>query len=271
VGHGPRRGVAGQTTRPEDIVFNFANPASARGTMAQGAADLHAVTKYLASLATNAPPELPPLDVSNLVFWGHSQGATEGALFLAQDRTVEGALLSGASAQLVNSLTTKQQPVDIAGGLWLALNESSPTAVSSFHPVLALLQAWTDPVDPVHFGQHAVVTAVDGTKPAFARHVFQVWGKDDLYTPRKVQASFARSAKLAWVGPAVDEFDGSEVTSASGNVTVPRAVTAAMRQYVPATGADGHFVVFESTAAKTDAARFIGRVLRGETPTIPEP
>jgi predicted esterase len=271
VGHGPRRGTAGQSTKPEDIVFNFANPASARGTMAQGAADLHAVTKYVKSLATNAPAELPPLDVSRLVFWGHSQGATEGALFLAQDRSVEGTLLSGASAQLVESLTSKKQPINIADGLWLALNESNPSAVSTYHPVLALLQAWTDPVDPVHFARQASVVPAEGMTPAFARHVFQVWGKDDLFTPRTVQSSFARAARLGFVGPQVDDYDAMPATSVSGNVMRPRVVTAAMRQYVPPTGTDGHFVVFSNAAATTDASRFIGRVLRGETPTIPEP
>jgi hypothetical protein len=64
--------------------------------------------------------------------------------------------------------------------------------------------------------------------------------------------------------------DATPVTGASGNVTMPRPVTAAMRQYVP-DGYDGHFVVFRNPAATTDAARFVGRVLRGEVPTVPEP
>ncbi len=270
VGHGPRRGAAGQTINPDDIVFNFANPASGRGTMAQGGADLLGVTKYLRSLATMPAAELPALDVTHLVFWGHSQGATEGALFLAMDRSVDGALLTGASATLVNSLTSKKAPIDLAGGMWAALSESSPTKVSVYHPVLALLQAWTDPVDPLHFAGNAAIVPADGATPAFARNVFQVWGKDDLFTPRPVQTSFAHAARLAFVGPQVDDFNVAPVTSASGNVTSPRAVTAAMRQYVP-NGYDGHFVVFQNPSATTDASRFVGRVLRGEVPTIPEP
>lgn len=271
VGHGPRRGVAGQTTSPDDIVFNFGNPASARGTMAQGATDLHSVTRYLKSLATTPAAELPALDVSRLAYWGHSQGATEGALFLAQDRSIEGTLLSGASACLVNSLTSKKAPIDIAGGLWAALSESSPSAVGVYHPVLSLLQAWSDPVDPLHFAANAAVMPIDGARPAFARHVFQVWGKDDLFTAQPVQSSFAVGARLAFVGPKVDELDVTPVqTSVSGNFTVPRTITAAVRQYVPL-GYDGHFVVFNNSTATTDASRFIARVLRGEVPTIPEP
>jgi hypothetical protein len=36
-------------------------------------------------------------------------------------------------------------------------------------------------------------------------------------------------------------------------------------------GYDGHFVAFSDPTAKADATRFIGRVIRGEVPTIPEP
>jgi len=85
-----------------------------------------------------------------------------------------------------------------------------------------------------------------------------------------VQTSYAHAAQLAFVGPLVDDFNVTPVTSVSGNVTNPRAVTAAMRQYVP-NGYDGHFVVFQNPSAQTDASRFIGRVLRGELPTLPEP
>lgn len=270
VGHGPRRGAAGQNTSPDDIVFNFANPASGRGTMAQGAADLMGVTRYLKSLPSNFPSELPPLDVTRLAFWGHSQGATEGALFLAVDRSIDGALMTGASATLVHSLTSKKAPVNIADGLWAALGESTPGPVSVFHPVLGLLQSWTDVVDPLHFAGRNVLVPSEGTTPAFGRSVFQVWGKDDLFTPRPVQTSYARAAALAFVGPKVDTFDVVPVTSVSGNLLNPRPVTAAMRQYVP-DGYDGHFVVFRNPAATTDAARFVGRVLRGEVPTVPEP
>ena len=154
---------------------------------------------------------------------------------------------------------------------WAALSESSPSAVGVYHAVLSLLQAWSDPVDPLHFAANAAVMPIDGARPAFGRHVFQVWGKDDLFTAQPVQSSFAVGARLAFVGPKVDELDVTPVqTSVSGNFTVPRTITAAVRQYVPL-GYDGHFVVFNNSTATTDASRFIARVLRGEVPTIPEP
>lgn len=260
VGHGPRRG-RGAEALPQDIVFNVANPASARGTMAQGAADLHAMARFLKEARIGAPA---PLDAERLAFWGHSQGATQGALFLAHDTRVAGALLSGASASLTHALMSKKAPVNVADSMWLALSESAPGAVTEFHPVLGLLQTWSEVVDPINFARDVVVT------PARARDVLQVWGKDDLYTPRAVQAHFALAARVAFVGPRVDEFDVMVVPSAGGNVMGPRTVTAAMRQYAPA-GYDGHFVVFQDSTARRDALRFLGRVGKGEIPVVPEP
>lgn len=333
VGHGTRRG-ARQDVNPNDIVFNFANPASARGTMAQGAADLHAIFRYFqgggaavptdggavdggssdggavdggrpdAGMTTDggadaggpsdagqpadagsptdagmapdagAPglfPGLPPLNTTHLLFWGHSQGATEGGLFLPFDRRVDGTLLSGASASITDALLNKRAPVNIADSLWLALSESQPSAVNIFHPVLTLLSAWIDPVDPMNFSRDVVVVPADGATPAYGRHVFQVWGKDDLFTPRPVQNVFAMGAGLRLVGPKLpDEGDLTPESSAAGNVTQPRPLTAAVRQYAPA-GYDGHFVVVRDATAKSDALRFLARAARGEVPRIPEP
>jgi hypothetical protein len=274
VGHGPRRGDAGQDASPNDIVFNFANPASARGTMAQGAADLFGFAAYAKSIDT-ADAGLPALDTRRLMFWGHSQGATEGALFLANDRTVHGTVLSGASASLTDALISKRSPVDIADGIWIALSESTPAAVGAFHPVLSMLQTWSDVVDPVNFGRNVVVVpaSADGGVPVFARDVFQVWGKNDTFTAQPVQSTFAAAAGLSFVGPQLDDFDAAPTAFASGNVFAgPFKVTAAFRQYDPGdAGYDGHFVVYSNAQARSDALKFILRSASGDVPTVPEP
>ncbi len=270
VGHGPRRGTR-TDMHPDNIVYNFANPLSARGTNAQGGADLHSFARLAKEMAANTPAGLPKLDASNLALWGHSQGATAGALFLATDRTTNAALLTGASASITDALLSKKAPINIAGGMWLALSEQSPASVDQFHPVLSILQNYIDPVDPVHFARNVAVVPADGATPAYARHVFQVWGKDDTYTARPVQSVFAVAARLLFVGPKNDDIEGSPVASAKGNIASPRMVTAAFRQYVPASTYDGHFVVFNEPTAQRDAIRFLARSLRGEVPMIPEP
>lgn len=269
VGHGPRRG-ARQDVSPDDIVFNFSNPASARGTMAQGGADLLGVARYAKGFAGGAGG-VPAIDSSRLVYWGHSQGATQGALFLAQDRSVEGALMTGASASLSDALLSKKAPINIADSMWIALGEAQPSDVDIFHPVISLLASWTDPVDPLNFARDVVVVPAAGATPAFARHLFQVWGKNDLFTARPVQAAFALGAGLGFVAPKVDDFDAAPQSLVSGNVTTPRTVTAAMRQYDPGTLYDGHFVVFRDQTAQRDAVRFLVRAASGDVPRVPEP
>jgi hypothetical protein len=266
VGHGPRRGARTDLS-PEDIVFNFANPASARGTMAQGATDLLGVARLVKALDA-ADAGLPALDSSRLTFWGHSQGATEGAMFLANDRSVEGALLSGASASVTDALLSKRAPIDIADSMWIALGESAPTDVDLFHPVLTLLQGWTDPVDPINFARNVVVVPAVGATAAHPRHLLQIWGKGDTFTARPVQNIFALAAGLAFVGPKVDETDLSPVTEAFANVA---GHTAAMRQYDPMGAYDGHFVVFQDPGARRDAVRFLVRSASGDAPRVPEP
>jgi hypothetical protein len=278
VGHGERRG-ARQDVHPNDIVFNFGNPASARGTMAQGAADLFSVTRWAKSLPATDGGAPVPLDVSHLGFWGHSQGASEGGLFLAFDRDLEVAVLSGASGSLADSLTSKKAPVNIADGLAFALGET-PGPVSAFHPVVSLLASWTDPVDALHFARFAAVTRAEGTLPAHGRHFFQAWGAGDLFTPTPVQQAYAQASNAAFVGPKVDAFDPMPVMRASGNVSMPRRLTSAVRQYEPpftqampqgpkSYSYDGHFVVFTDSQARQDVTRFFGRAQRGEVPSIP--
>jgi hypothetical protein len=247
--------------------------------MAQGAADLFAVTRWAKGLSSSDAGAPVPLDVSHLGFWGHSQGASEGGLFLAFDRSLEVAVLTGASGSLADSLTSKKAPVNIADGLGLALGEP-PGPVSPFHPVVGLLASWTDPVDALHFARASAVTPAEGASPAHGRHVFQAWGLGDLFTPSPVQRAYAQGSGAAFVGPKLEEFDPMPVSVVSGNLMTPRRLTSAVRQYEPPfTQAmpmgpkvyeyDGHFVSFRDVGAMRDITHFFGRAQRGEVPSIP--
>ncbi|MGZ3448637.1 MAG: alpha/beta hydrolase family protein [Polyangiales bacterium] len=260
VQHGTRRG--GSTMSPNDLFFNFANPAAARYNAQQGAADQHTLVRLAETLGTAGGVKL---DGTKIVYWGHSQGATEGALFLANDTSVKGAVLSGEGASLIDALTSKTKPVDIKDSLWIALSESSPGSADLWHPVLSLLQSWADPADPLNYASMSV-------RVAGPHHVFQPFGvKEDNYTPWSTQMAFTLAGGLAFVGPALDAHGFMSVASAEGNVTVGTAkVTAAMRQYTAASGRDGHFVAFDVDQAKTDLSKFLARAARGEVPKIPE-
>jgi pimeloyl-ACP methyl ester carboxylesterase len=274
VGHGPRRcggGTCTSTMSPDDIVFNFGNPQAARFNYLQGAADQHTLARLLEALTIDAGPtgKAIQLDPTKVVFWGHSQGATEGAIFLAEDPSIKGAVLSGEGAGLIEALTSKSSPVDIKSVLWIALSESGPSAVNEYHPVLSLLQNWVDPADPIHFARLDVVPNVGAGGAPFPRNLFQPSGTKDTYTPFKTQYPFAANAGLAFVDPIID-LTTTALPSAEGNIVLGGLkATAAIRQYTP--GAyDGHFVAFKNDTAKADVQKFLARVAAGTVPKLPE-
>lgn len=270
VQHGPRRN--GSTFSPDDLFFNFANPKAARYNALQGAADQHALVRFLEGAGTiTVGADAIKLDGSKLVFWGHSQGATEGALFLAFDSSIKGAVLSGEGGGLVDSLVTKTSPVNIAGLLYIPLGEAQPSAVGYYHPVLGLLQQWIDPADPIHFARLSYAPSLPSG--AFHRSVFQPFGTEDTYSPGQTQLAFALAGGLPLIKPIVDpKLNLGALDSVQGNVVASGgapATTAAFRQYAPS-GYDGHFVVFRNAQAKGDATKVLARSARGETPKIPE-
>lgn len=255
VQHGPRRN--GSTLSPNDLFFNFTNPGAARGNPLQGAADQLALVKLAGALDLTgaASPTGADLRFDKIVFWGHSQGATEGAIAMPYaSSSVSAVVLSGAGASLIDALLTKTSPVNIAAAVPFVLGD--PSGVGSGHPVLGLLQNSIDPADPLNHGR------------AMTKHIFVPYGQKDTYTPSAVQATYVLAAGLGLAAHApsvtTPEPIGGLTTiavPASGNLTGPTR-TGITRQYAPA-GYDGHFVVFKDSTGKNDAINFVKDIKDG--------
>src|SRR5262249_40020979 len=114
VGHGTRRGAS--TQDPSKRFFNFVNPAAARGNVLQDAADQMALVRFAKNLtlAAGTSPTGADIRFGTLGFWGHSQGATAGAIAMPYTQGVAGALLSGEGASLIDALLYKKSPVNLA-------------------------------------------------------------------------------------------------------------------------------------------------------------
>jgi hypothetical protein len=278
VAHGPRR--AGSTLSPDDLFFRFANPAAARGNPLQGAADQLSLARFAASFALDASssPTGSELrfDPQALVFWGHSQGATEGAIGVPYAPELRGAVLSGEGASLIDGLMGKKSPVEVASLLPFVLQDIDPQhptklVGAEFHPVLSLLQGYIDPVDPLN---HAATMALRPPTGAAPHHVFQPYGIGDTYSPPVAQATYALAAGLGLVTAdssvtSPDDLGLTAALSAEGNVMIgDQAVTLATREYAAPMGTDGHFVAFQNAAARADIARFLGLVAQGKTPRV---
>jgi hypothetical protein len=178
------------------------------------------------------------------------------------------AVLSGNAASLMNALLTKSKPVDIKSLLPIALSDLSATGdLGEFHPVLTLLQQWIDPGDPLNFARYVATEPLENHP---AKHLFQTYGTGDSYAPPVTLAMYARAGDLTQVGPVVQDTAaapiGVKLTTAeaplSGNAA-SGTITQGMRQYKPASGHDGHFVVFEVPEASDDMARFFAQAVYG--------
>ncbi len=273
--HGPRR--AGSTMTSNDLFFNFANPKAALGNPQQGAAEQMALLRFVPTVTFDQPssPTNEAFALStNVGYWGHSLGATLGALATPYGDW-NGVIFTGQGAALRDSLVTKTSPVNIAGLIGFVLSDFASDGSlhhGARHPVLNLMQHFIDGGDPIAYGRLLVLTP-PGTLEA--RHVFQLYGLYDTYTPSRVQANYALAAGLGLVDHHSSAMPGEEIgnltplsTPASGNQVVDsKTVSALVRQYGPM-DADGHFVAFDVGAARADALRFLAGVLTGVTPQV---
>jgi hypothetical protein len=213
---------------------------------------------------------------ATVAYWGHSQGATEGALATPYGDWA-GVLFSGQGASLKDSLVTKTSPVNIAGVVPFVLQDfggDGKLRDGNRHPVLNLLQHYIDGADPIAYA--AILTTNPPTNVT-PHNVFQPYGLNDTYTPSEVQANYAIAAGLdliladSSVGTAED-IGGktSTVPPANGNVMVDMttSVSAYVREYQQSGSEDGHFVAFDVPAGRADAERFLAGSLSGVVPQV---
>jgi len=274
VEHGPRRGHS--DISPDYLFYNFLNPAVARGNSLQGAADQLGLARFAADLSLTADEsggDAIEIDPNAIVFFGHSQGATEGSLMLPYGDSYKAALLSGNGAGLIHALLTKRSPVDVASYIPTLVQDEQLSAFGIFHPVLSLLQQWVDPADPLNFALNAAYEPID---THLRKHVFQTYGLGDTYAPPVTLATYALAGHFSVVtaDASVDVPDRIGMLEAAppplvGNVDdgVQR-FTLGVREYAPPAGTDGHFVVNKTPGAHDDALRFLNMALAGDVPQI---
>lgn len=280
VEHGPRRGDSKES--PNNLFFNFLNPAVTRGNPLQGAADQLSVARFAKALDASAATttgEAIKVDGSKLFFFGHSQGSTEGSLMLPFGDDYKAAVLSGNGASLRDALRTKTKPENIAGVLPLVLQDpamSDPDlgpGVTQNHPVLSLLQQWIDPADPLNFSSLIGKPLTGHT----GKHAFQTFGIEDTYSPPVTMATFALAGGFVQVTPdasADPAFDDEEFTSkllkpvALGYKAAANGFTLGLRQYGAPSTSDGHFVVFDTQAANDDMVLFLNGAASAATPPV---
>lgn len=264
VQHGTRRGDS--DLPPDVLFFNVVNPRAARGNVLQGAVDVLALERFARefSVEAGASPTTGAIrtNPNKVVFFGHSQGSTVGSLALAVEHGYAAAILSGAGGGLLLSLLAKTEPIDIAGGIDVVLQESG----SEFHPVLNLIQMYFEGADPLNYASDILHNRPEGaTTPS----VFQTYGLGDSYTPDATIEVLATTMGISQLTPVIEDFRRPTVDPPVTGNLANGAATAALGQYEPPAGRDGHFVIFDNEAARAQMLGLLESLLTAEVPTIP--
>jgi hypothetical protein len=270
VAHGTRRG--GSQMSPDDLFFNFANPGAARGNPLQGAADQMMLARIAQAIDIKASdpggsPTGADIKFGTIGFWGHSQGATEGAIAMPYTPGVRGVVLSGVGASLIDALLSKTSPVNIAAAVPFVLVDPGANAL---HPVLTVMQNAEDPADPL---SHAQLLAAQPVTGPLGKHAFVPYGQKDTYAPPVVQSTYVLAGGLGLAAPPASVTAPDAIGSLSPTATpagpnlATNTLTGYVREYSPS-GYDGHFVSYRDADAKKDVDHFLADVTSGQTPRI---
>lgn len=295
--HGTRPGAPplGDPTAETTIqllFFNLDNILAARTSNRQSAIDvvqqarLFTDTHVKVPAATSATAQEIAFDGTQVMFFGHSQGGLNGPLFLAGSDLARGAVLSGAGSDLALNLLEKTKPVDVAAAFRILVGLGDPEVGSElniFHPVMTLVQTIVDPADPLEYGGFIARSPRAGFAP---KSIYQTEGvgpdgTGDSYAPPhgiealSVAIGLPRQlpgvrsvVEAGWAGIADVTIPGDGL---SGNIGDGRA-SGVLAQFVPTSGHDGHFVVFNDPRARGQAAGFLANLAadpKGRIPALP--
>ena len=263
--HGPRNPGG----NPDLDFFNFVNPLAARDNSIQGAADNFSLARMVLALAFTDEGREIRFDPARLMYFGHSQGATTGAPYVAYAKNLAGAVLSGSGGVLYLALLNKTKPVDIPAILMPALRDEP---LDEYNPSLALLQMWIDRSDSVNYGPLIVRHPPPGTAP---RPVYVSEGITDNYAPVPNCEAFAVSIGADLVEPIAQDvlgltLRGRSVIQAPVNNNLD-GTTAVLVQYNQQPFSDGHYVIFNVPAAIIQSREFLGTLAATGTATLVVP
>jgi hypothetical protein len=292
--HGARPGAPpdGDESKEGLLFYNFQNPVAARTNGRQSALDeVQRARLFTEShLSIPASVTLPKteihFDATKLMFFGHSQGGLNGPLFTAIDPSARGGVFSGSGAMIAIALLEKTKPdpspAALVRTILLGLNTDEGGELDVFHPGMSLIQTIIDVEDPLHYGR---LQATD-PRPGFAAKSIYMTeginpdGSGDSYAPPHGIEAHAMCiglppqlplqhdiAELAWGGaqpvtvPAdglSDDIGGGKASGVLGQWAVPK-------------NHDGHFVIFDVTAARNQSGKFLQDLAADPQGLVPAP
>ena len=245
--------------------FNVVNPESGISNFRQGALDAIYLMRALASRPwqLRTPDGEPiPLDPDRVMFMGHSQGGNTGALaapFFGGDS--QATLLSGAGGVLSITIVLRDDVLDFAELVHGAFELAADEEVTTWHPVVGLIQMVAEPTDPINYAPFwfAEEGRWSGHTPT---PVLATSGTRDRATPYSTAVALAAAARLPLLHPAASGVEALDVRGIrpeegplrdNGRAFDGTPVTAALSQWV----GGSHWVVFEEPAASDMAVEYL--------------
>lgn len=256
--------------------FNFYNPDAGRSTFRQGALD----QVYLAGLLAGSPPHFTIdgqdilLDPDNVGYMGHSEGGLVGALagpFFSTE--VKASVLSGAGGGLSLTVLLRKDPLDISGAIAALFEFGEEEEITTFHPLIGLVQTLVEASDPLNYAPHWYAEPVDWD--ARPLPVMMTEGMLDIYTPSLTAEALAAAARLPIVGDAASDPEALRLRNIEGS-PLPTAenakgwdgasLTAGIGQFPE----DGHYAIYDNPAARRLYRNFLTSALVEDAPVLDE-
>jgi hypothetical protein len=245
--------------------FNPVNPIAFRDNTRQAALDLVTLARLLPVLRVPAglcgrSAEVG-FDATHRYLFGHSTGATVGAVTQGILPELRGVVLSGVGASWLYNLTLKFEPLPFAELTALLLGFTPGDAADLFDPVLQLAQTYWDPIEPMHWLAQA-------TAP-----VLLIGGHVDGYFPPPSQRALALASGATVVPPIVDPDLAQSLAWCGDAASGPPCAmpTRLLAQFLAPNGLSGHYVPFELPAAKRAYRCFFSSLREGDVPRVPAP
>ncbi|MFT6395895.1 MAG: hypothetical protein ACJAYU_000637 [Bradymonadia bacterium] len=242
--------------------FNYLNPVSGRTVFRQQVID----TAYFVRVLRESLAEsevFADIDLSTLVYGGHSQGSLVGGLIAGVETEFASYVLNGTGSYISVTVVERTDPFDIQALINEVFGVGRRLDVQ--HPLVALVQLGTDVVEPYSFMPFYRGWA---GQPSGA-HMLVINGYEDYTTFPPSMNATTIGAGLAPIAPAgwdPDEYDVWEEPSEveppiTGNATAFDGSPLTMATFLDRDS--GHFTIQENEDATELAVRFWVESLTG--------
>ncbi len=256
-------------TNAELDSFNFYNPDAGRTNFRQGALDQVYLTEVLTHVAARFQTEEGSvlLDPDRVAYFGHSQGGLVGAIAAPYlgDR-VRAAGFSGTGGGLAMTVVLRKDPLDIAVLIANLLAFEEGEELTTFHPVVGLIQMLSEATDPLNYAPWWFAERPSWDAEPLA--IMLTEGLADIATPSLTTEALAAAGRVPIVGPSANapkgldlrELDPRDLPTSDNATDWNRAtITAGLGQYPD----DGHYAIYYNQDAQQLYRDFLVTALDG--------